>query len=104
MAPLLDVPSRCLLLAKDAERPWPPTSGAFVAMASTRADMSGRNRGLCGGKGGTRGSNPCACDEFARWGECVSPVDAVRDYNNGAAGHAQHPRGESDGREDIAEN
>jgi hypothetical protein len=95
------------LLAKAAERPLHQTSGAFVAIASTRAEMSEPDtEAYAASKGGLVALTHALAMSLAPMRvNCVSPGwIAVRDYNKlRRKDHAQHPAGRVGRPEDIAE-
>jgi NAD(P)-dependent dehydrogenase (short-subunit alcohol dehydrogenase family) len=95
------------LLAKAAERPLRKTSGAFVSIASTRAEMSEPNtEAYSATKGGLVALTHALAISLAPVRvNCVSPGwIATKDYNKlRRKDHAQHPVGRVGKPEDIAE-
>ena len=95
------------LLAKAAERPLRQTSGAFVSIASTRAEMSEPDtEAYSASKGGLVALTHALAMSLAPVRvNCISPGwIATRDYNKlRRKDHAQHPAGRVGRPEDIAE-
>ena len=95
------------LLAKAAERPLTHTKGAFVSIASTRADMSEPNtEAYSASKGGLVALTHALAISLAPVRvNCVSPGwIATKDYDKlRRKDHAQHPAGRVGRPEDIAE-
>jgi len=95
------------LLAKAAERPLRASKGAFVAIASTRAEMSEPNtEAYSASKGGLVALTHALAMSLAPVRvNCVSPGwIATKDYNKlRRKDHAQHPTGRVGKPEDIAE-
>lgn len=95
------------LLAKSAERALRQTGGAFVSIASTRAEMSEPNtESYSASKGGLVALTHALAMSLAPVRvNCVSPGwIATRDYNKlRRKDHAQHPAGRVGRPEDIAE-
>jgi NAD(P)-dependent dehydrogenase (short-subunit alcohol dehydrogenase family) len=95
------------LLAKAAERALRQTDGAFVSIASTRAEMSEPNtEAYSASKGGLVALTHALAMSLAPVRvNCVSPGwVATQDYNKlRRKDHAQHPAGRVGRPEDIAE-
>ena len=95
------------LLAKAAERPLRQTNGAFVSIASTRAEMSEPDtEAYAASKGGLVALTHALAMSLAPVRvNCVSPGwIATRDYNKlRRKDHVQHPAGRVGRPEDIAE-
>ena len=95
------------LLAKSAERALRQTHGAFVSIASTRAEMSEPDtEAYAASKGGLVALTHALAMSLAPVRvNCVSPGwIAVRDYDKlRRKDHAQHPAGRVGRPEDIAE-
>jgi NAD(P)-dependent dehydrogenase (short-subunit alcohol dehydrogenase family) len=95
------------LLAKAAERPLRKTNGAFVSIASTRAEMSEPNtEGYSATKGGLVALTHALAMSLAPVRvNCVSPGwIATKDYAKlRRKDHAQHPVGRVGKPDDIAE-
>jgi NAD(P)-dependent dehydrogenase (short-subunit alcohol dehydrogenase family) len=95
------------LLAKAAERALRQTDGAFVSIASTRAEMSEPNtEAYSASKGGLVALTHALAMSLAPVRvNCVSPGwIATQDYNKlRKKDHAQHPAGRVGRPEDIAE-
>jgi NAD(P)-dependent dehydrogenase (short-subunit alcohol dehydrogenase family) len=95
------------LLAKAAERALAQTKGAFVSIASTRADMSEPNtEAYSASKGGLVALTHALAMSLAPVRvNCVSPGwIATKDYDKlRRKDHAQHPAGRVGRPEDIAE-
>jgi NAD(P)-dependent dehydrogenase (short-subunit alcohol dehydrogenase family) len=95
------------LLAKAAERALRQTDGAFVSIASTRAEMSEANtEAYSASKGGLVALTHALAMSLAPVRvNCVSPGwIATQDYNKlRRKDHAQHPAGRVGRPEDIAE-
>jgi NAD(P)-dependent dehydrogenase (short-subunit alcohol dehydrogenase family) len=95
------------LLAKAAERPLRKTKGAFVSIASTRAEMSEPNtEGYSATKGGLVALTHALAMSLAPVRvNCVSPGwIATEDYAKlRRKDHAQHPVGRVGKPEDVAE-
>jgi NAD(P)-dependent dehydrogenase (short-subunit alcohol dehydrogenase family) len=95
------------LLAKAAERALRQTDGAFVSIASTRAEMSEPNtEAYSASKGGLVALTHALAMSLAPVRvNCVSPGwVATQDYNKlRKKDHAQHPAGRVGRPEDIAE-
>ena len=95
------------LLAKAAERPLRQTKGAFVSIASTRAEMSEADtESYSASKGGLVAlTHALAMSLTPVRVNCVSPGwIATRDYDKlRRKDHAQHPVGRVGRPEDIAE-
>jgi len=95
------------LLAKAAERALRQTDGAFVSIASTRAEMSEPNtEAYSASKGGLVALTHALAMSLAPVRvNCVSPGwIATQDYNKlRRKDHAQHPAGRVGRPEDIAE-
>ena len=95
------------LLAKASERALRQTSGAFVSIASTRAEMSEPDtEAYSASKGGLAALTHALAMSLAPLRvNCISPGwIATRDYNKlRRKDHAQHPAGRVGRPEDIAE-
>ena len=107
-AEVLDVNlTAAFLLAKAAERALRQTSGAFVSIASTRAEMSEPDtEAYSASKGGLVALTHALAMSLAPVRvNCISPGwIATRDYNKlRRKDHAQHPVGRVGRPEDIAE-
>ena len=94
------------LLAKAAEKPLRQTNGAFVSIASTRAEMSEPDtEAYSASKGGLVALTHALAMSLAPVRvNCISPGwIATRDYNKlRRKDHAQHPAGRVGRPEDIA--
>jgi NAD(P)-dependent dehydrogenase (short-subunit alcohol dehydrogenase family) len=95
------------LLAKAAERPLRASEGAFVSIASTRAEMSERDtEAYSASKGGLVALTHALAMSLAPVRvNCISPGwIATKDYNKlRRKDHLQHPAGRVGKPEDIAE-
>ena len=95
------------LLAKAAEKPLRQTNGAFVSIASTRAEMSEPDtEAYSASKGGLVALTHALAMSLAPVRvNCISPGwIATRDYNKlRRKDHVQHPAGRVGRPEDIAE-
>ena len=95
------------LLAKAAERPLTQTKGAFVSIASTRAEMSEPNtEAYSASKGGLVALTHALAMSMAPVRvNCISPGwIATKDYDKlRRKDHAQHPAGRVGRPEDIAQ-